>query len=208
VLAAFLGLTAAASAEVRLEVPARGDVVASGAAVEVRWTATSEGREQELVLSLDGGLTFPIRVSPEMSPRSTGLRWRVPDLPSAHARLAVRKGSGEGSEDEALEAVSGEFTIVSVGGDSGELVRGATEWWTREALLGVSAEDLLAESLRGPAQQLVVPDFLLEISQPDPPATPVHGLSGRRLAGTRNASRPASSGAATARQAAPLPLRL
>jgi hypothetical protein len=207
-LAAFLGLTAAASAEGRFEVPARGDVVASGAAVEVRWTAPLEGREQELVLSLDGGLTFPIRASPEMSPRSTGLRWIVPDLPSAHARLAVRSGSGEGSRDETLESVSGEFTIVSTAACDSELVRGATEWWTRQALVGISAEDFLGEAMRGPVEWLVVPDSSLDISEPDPPVAPSPGLSGERLAGTANGPRSASPGVSAAPQAAPLSLRL
>jgi hypothetical protein len=211
-LVGSLALTAAALANDRFDAPAVGDVVAAGTSVEVRWKASLDAREAtelELVLSLDGGLTFPIRVSPEMSPRSTGLRWSVPDLPSAHARLAVRSGSGEGSEDEALEFVSGEFTIVSTATfDSSELVRGATEWWTRQALLGVSAEDLLAEAMRGPAEQLVVPGFSLDISEPDPPAAPVHGLSGARLAVAFDGSRAASSGVFTPRQAAPLPLRL
>ncbi len=206
-LAALLALTAFASAEGRFEFPARGDVVAAGAAVEVRWTAPSEAQEQELVLSLDGGRTFPIRITPEMSPRSGGFRWSVPDLPSAHARLAVRAGSGEGREDESLEAVSGEFTIASAGG-SAELVCGATEWWTRQALLGVSAEDLLAQAMRGSAERLVVPGFVLDISEPDPPAAPVREMSDRRLVVTANASLPTSSGILAARLAAPLPLRL
>ena len=212
-VAGCLALTAAALAEDRqFTVPAAGDVVAAGAFVEVRWAATPDAlgaSEQELVLSLDGGLTFPIRVSPEMSARSTGFRWSVPDLPSAHARLAVRSGSGEGSGDETLELLSGEFTIVSAATvDSSELVRGATEWWTRQALLGVSAEDLLAEAMRGSAEKLVVPALALDISEPDPPASPVHRLSGARLAATADGPRAAPAGVATSRQAAPLPLRL
>lgn len=210
-LAVLLGLAAAAAADERFEVPAPGSVVVSGAAVEVRWSPSSDrrqAREQELVLSLDGGLTFPIRVSPEMPARSTGFRWIVPGLSSVHARLAVRSGSGEGNEDETLEGISGEFTIVSAAAGSGELVRGATEWWTRQALLGVSAEDLLAEAMRGPAEQLVVPGFVLDISEPNPPAAPGQGLSGKRLAVTANASRPTASGIPAARPAAPLPLRL
>jgi hypothetical protein len=213
VVAGCLALTAEAlGLDRQFDVPASGDVVAAGASVDVRWTATPDAlgaSEQELVLSLDGGLTFPIRVSPEMSPRSAGLRWIVPDLPSAHARLAVRSGSGEASEDETLSLVSDEFTIVSSAtGESSELVRGATEWWTRQALLGVSAEDLLAEAMRGSAEQLVVPAFFLDISEPDPPAAPVHRLSGARLAATADGPGAAPTGVATARQAAPLPLRL
>ncbi len=209
-LAGSLALTAAALANDRFDAPV-GDVVAAGTSVEVRWSVSSDGREAtelELILSLDGGLTFPIRVSPEMSPRSTGFRWIVPSLPSAHARLAVRSGSGEGSKNEALEFISGEFTIVSTAPCDSELVRGATEWWTRQALLGVSAEDLLAEAMRGLAEQLVVPDFSLDISEPDPPAAPVHGLSGARLAAGADRSSVAASGVATPPQAATLPLRL
>ena len=210
-LVGSLALTAAALANDRFETPGVGDVVAAGTSVEVRWKASPDAREAtelELVLSLDGGRTFPIRVSPEMSARSTGFRWIVPGLPSAHARLAVRSGSGEGSKNEALEFISGEFTIVSTATCDSELVRGATEWWTRQALLGVSAEDLLAEAMRGLAEQLVVPDFSLDISEPDPPAAPVHGLSGARLAAGADRSSVAASGVATPPQAATLPLRL
>jgi hypothetical protein len=212
-VAGCLALSALALGEDRqFYVPAAGDVVAAGASVEVRWAATPDAMgasEQELVLSLDGGLTFPIRVSPEVSLRAAGLRWIVPDLSSAHARLAVRSGSGEGSEDEALRLVSGEFTIVSAAtGESSELVRGATEWWTRQALLGVSAEDLLAEAMRGSPEKLVVPASSLDISEPDPPASPVHRLSGARLVATTDGPRATPAGVATSRQAAPLPLRL
>ena len=206
-----LAIAAAALASDRFDAPAVGGIVAAGTSVEVRWKAPQDAREAtelELVLSLDGGLTFPIRVSPEMSARSTGFRWIVPDLPSAHARLAVRSGSGEGSRDETLESVSGEFTIVSTAACDSELLRGATESWTRQALVGISAEDFLGEAMRGRAERLVVPDSSLDISEPDPPAAPVHGLSGERLAGTANGFRAASPGVAAARQAAPLPLRL
>ena len=69
--------------------PSRGEILAPGSILEVRWTAACDGAteredgrdrvererepmrevdEAELVLSLDGGLTFPIRVSTELSP--------------------------------------------------------------------------------------------------------------------------------------------
>src|SRR5512147_730734 len=54
--------------------PARGEALAPGSIVEVRWASACasapEGRadEAEVVLSLDGGLTFPIRVSNELHP--------------------------------------------------------------------------------------------------------------------------------------------
>ncbi len=204
-----LGLTASALADDGFVAPARGDVTTSGSAVEVRWTTASKPAERELVLSLDGGLTFPIRISSELSPRSASFRWSVPDLPTSRARLALRSGSGEGNEDEALEFLSGEFTIVSAAsGGWSELTRGANEWWTRQALLGVSAEDLLAEAMRGPSEQLVVPDSSFDINEPDPPAAPAQRLAGARLDVTGNGLGAAFSSAVVAHQAVALPLRL
>ena len=204
-----LGLAASARAHDGFVAPAPGDVATSGSAVEVRWTTASKPAERELVLSLDGGLTFPIRISAEFSARSASFRWSVPDLPTSRARLALRSGSGEGTEDETLEFVSGEFTIVSAAsGGWSELARGANEWWTRQALLGVSAEDLLAEAMRGPSERLVVPDASFDINEPDPPSAPAQRFAGARLDVTTNGFGAACSAAAVARQAIPLPLRL
>ena len=102
---------AVGSGAASLEVPA---VVTAGQSVELRWSALpADVEELELVLSLDGGRTYPVRVSPELEAREGGYRWRVPDLPAARARLMLRMG---GEEGERAGARSREFRIVHAEG--------------------------------------------------------------------------------------------
>ena len=76
--------------------PGAGERVSPGATLEARWALSSSdprvGDEAELLLSLDGGHSFPLRVSREVFPESGRAVWRVPSLPSSHARLALRTG--------------------------------------------------------------------------------------------------------------------
>jgi len=119
-LAAMIALVLAVAAHpaaavgagaVSLDVPA---VVTAGQSVELRWSALpADVEELEIVLSLDGGRTYPVRVSPELDARERGCRWRVPDLPTGHARLMLRMG---GEEGERVGALSREFRIVHAEG--------------------------------------------------------------------------------------------
>lgn len=167
------GIAACALADGRFFAPSQGETLLAGSTLEVRWTAPPPGveasNETELVLSLDGGLTFPIRVTAEMAVGTTSFRLRVPSLPTSHARLALRAGSGEGSETERIVFVSREFTISADPEAAPEdLVRGATEWWTRQAFTVSHADDLLPQSMTGAAERLVAPDFSPDISEPSP----------------------------------------
>jgi hypothetical protein len=124
-VAAHPGAAAAAGA-VSLDVPA---VVTAGQSVELRWSALpADVEELEIVLSLDGGLTYPVRVSPELEAREGGYRWRVPDLPASRARLMLRMG---GEEGERAGARSREFRIVHAEGvPRPELGFHEGEFWT------------------------------------------------------------------------------
>jgi hypothetical protein len=96
-----------------LDVPA---VVTAGQTVVLRWSGLpADAEELELVLSLDGGASYHVRVSPELEGREREYRWRVPDLPTRHARLLLRFG---GEEGERPGARSQEFRIVHVEGAS------------------------------------------------------------------------------------------
>ena len=142
VLAAGLGIAAALlAAGARAEgfrSPAAGDSLTPGTSAAVEWIPTDRVdpsvSEMELVLSLDGGRTFPIRVTREIDPEAASFLWTVPALFSSHARLALRAGNGR-ARGEAIRFVSEEFEIV---GDSGEpaepLLRTGSEWRTRESL--------------------------------------------------------------------------
>jgi hypothetical protein len=149
----FAGLLACAgaSAQEAFRFPASGTSFASGAKAEASWNAPCDraaADEAELVLSLDDGITFPIRLTEEMPPCASTHRWRVPNVESSHARLGVRRGrEGRGGE-ERIVLVSARFTIVSGVRSSGAgLTRGAAEWWTDQALFAFAAEDFLDETL-------------------------------------------------------------
>jgi hypothetical protein len=102
---------AAAAGRGSLAVPA---VVTAGESVVLRWSSLpADVDEIEVVLSLDGGRTFPVHVSPELEAREGVYRWRVPDLPAGRARLMLRMG---GERGERTGALSPEFRIVHAGG--------------------------------------------------------------------------------------------
>jgi len=76
-----------------LSAPAAGSVVQGGQLVEIRWSGIpAAAREVELLLSVDGGRTFPLRLTEELAPRSSSFFWRVPSLVSDEACLALRVG--------------------------------------------------------------------------------------------------------------------
>ena len=137
--------------------PGAGEALAPGAVVEVRWASLcdvarggekSEIDEAEVVLSLDGGRTFPIRVTPELHPCSTRFLWTVPALPTVHARLALRAGSEQRDATETLEILSGEFRILSdPDGRVEKLRRHVNEWWIPPPPAALTAEDLLGRSM-------------------------------------------------------------
>jgi len=190
---AFFGCAVAAFAQARpaeLLEPVRGARIQPGAIVRVSWTPGASGErkfdEMELVLSLDGGRSFPLRVTREVSPAEDFVLWRVPRLPSEHARIALRAGRGEKRESETIRTVSAEFTILADGDDSLEpLCRVRGEWRTREA--AGSSKDLPQRSLSGS------PDEMRAAFSPDgaaePPgstvSTPDRGRCDALLAGIR-----------------------
>lgn len=89
----------------------------------------------ELILSLDGGQTFPLRVTADVSKAAGRFSWRVPALFTERARLALRAGLDEQAGSEAILLLGSEFAIVPAPRSSlEELFRVKGEWRTREAL--------------------------------------------------------------------------
>lgn len=181
----------------------------AGALVDVRWVSLCDAsaNEVELVLSVDGGLTFPVRLTASLPPCASEFRWRVPSLPATRARLAVRGGVKGHPETERLAFVSGQFAILSSGTEG--LVRGAAEWWTLQALTELCAEDLLlADCLTGETPRITRALESPDLDDPDslsaPP--PVLPRSGRSSSGRSRLSRPLAP--PPARHAAPIPLRM
>ena len=99
------------AAAITLSVPAS---VTAGEVVELRWEGVPpEVEELELVLSLDGGRSYTVRLCPELDGRTRSFAWTVPDLPAEQARLMLRVG---GQEGERLGALSRPFRITHAEG--------------------------------------------------------------------------------------------
>jgi hypothetical protein len=71
--------------------PAAAGVIHPGEVIELRWRGVPRGAEEmELLLSLDGGRTYAVRVTPDLDTDRGAFSWRVPPFPSRQARLAMR----------------------------------------------------------------------------------------------------------------------
>ena len=155
-LASFCALPILAETRPAMLSPGAGESLAPGSIVEVRWaslcgldspSALGHLDEAELVLSLDGGATFPVRVSQELSPCDTRFLWRVPVLATGRARLGIRMGREGIGATETIAVISAEFRILpDLDGRVQALYRRAAEWWTPEPAI-LTAEDLLDRAL-------------------------------------------------------------
>jgi len=112
-----------------IERPAAGERLAVGTTATVRWTRLpAEVDEFELLLSLDGGRSYAVRLTPRLDPATRELSWVVPNLPAEHARLRLRVGVG-GRELES--APSAPFVILASRRAPPATLRFADgEWWT------------------------------------------------------------------------------
>ena len=73
--------------------PGPGATLHGGELVEIRWSSVPpEADEVELLLSVDGGRHFSLRLTDELDADSRSFRWRVPNLIADGATLALRLG--------------------------------------------------------------------------------------------------------------------
>ncbi|HZF09132.1 MAG TPA: hypothetical protein VFE33_10110 [Thermoanaerobaculia bacterium] len=91
-------------APVRLVSPAEGAVLAAESTATLEWApldghddldgpaGVGRWEEWEAFLSLDGGRTYPVRVTPHLDRDLTRVSFRVPGFPTANARLLLRVG--------------------------------------------------------------------------------------------------------------------
>jgi hypothetical protein len=96
-LLAFIpaGLAGAADAPLRLVAPQAGATLVAGATAELAWEPLeplSGTEEWEAFLSLDGGATYPVRITPHLDRSLRRIDWQVPPVPTADARILVRLG--------------------------------------------------------------------------------------------------------------------
>ena len=85
----------------------------------------------ELLLSLDGGLSFPVQLTPQLDPLLGSMAWRVPNLAIPRASLRLRVGMGR---EEIESEPSGVFSIESAaGGPVTGLRYDFGQWWVQES---------------------------------------------------------------------------
>jgi len=103
-------VTQAADLGPALELPS-DLVLHAGECFEIRWSVPGPSVDElEILLSIDGGRRFALRVSPELDARSGRYLWRAPDLSSADARLRLRFHR-DGREIDG--AMSARFTLIA-----------------------------------------------------------------------------------------------
>ena len=126
-IVALASLAIAASPVPTPRLMASGSVRA-GQVVEIRWDPLPPGvPEMELLLSVDGGRHYPIRLTAEMSGLETSYRWKVPNLTVREARIRLRANL----ETIETESEPGrEFSIVGDPDQPAELEQVAEgDWW-------------------------------------------------------------------------------
>jgi hypothetical protein len=211
-LAIGLALAGPVAAEPGFLAPRSRATLAAGDVTEVRWDspcgASLRADEVELLLSVDGGTTFPIRITAEMPSCSSAFRWRVPAVASSRARLALRVGRRGQEESERLELVSDEFVVVVPPAAIAEsLIAGAGEWWTPQALAEVFAVDRLGESWTGGAEHVVRGEAETDLGEPTFLSLEVPRPSSSQLLDCLEAPPCAGRAAPRPRASAPIPLR-
>lgn len=85
--------------KISMLLPKAGEAFSPGQKVKIVWKVDLSPKinlswcEQEIFLSIDGGKTFPYRITPELSPSLRDYVWTVPNLPTDKAVLDIRFGS-------------------------------------------------------------------------------------------------------------------
>lgn len=164
----FGAAAGAATPPVTLGAPGRA-ALEPGDAIGVSWSVAADAAEfdeMELVLSLDGGRTFPLRVTRRISPSARGWSWTVPFLPTDHGRLALRAGSDERAGRERIVALSAEFAIAGRSAFPAELLfRVGEEERTADALDDPADARLPGTSLAGRLDSAARADVVLFVSR-------------------------------------------
>jgi len=86
----------------RLLAPWDGAQLAAGDMADLEWAPLAEldrgVKEWEAFLSLDGGATYPVRITPHLDQDVRRIRWQVPPFPTEDARLLLRLGDEQHQE--------------------------------------------------------------------------------------------------------------
>ena len=101
--------------------PTAGQVLHPGQIVRVEWKPSisykwPSGCEIELWLSLDGGQTFTMRLTPSLDPNTRFFYWTVPNTPTNQAVLEIRFGCEPAYPESFYPQAASPFVIASAGG--------------------------------------------------------------------------------------------
>jgi hypothetical protein len=104
---------------VQLVSPQPGATLRAGSTAELEWEALGdfarlrEVEEWEAFLSLDGGATYPVRITPHLDRDLRRVRWQVPGIATSDARLLLRFGD---EREETFLELPQRFAIASAPG--------------------------------------------------------------------------------------------
>src|SRR3954469_8939569 len=96
--AGFARGTREAGAPIQLVAPQAGALLVAGSTAELEWAPSGSFpllpgvEEWEAFLSLDGGATYPMRITPHLDQDLRRIRFQVPPIPTADARILLRFG--------------------------------------------------------------------------------------------------------------------
>jgi hypothetical protein len=101
--------------------PTAGQVLYPGQKVRVEWRSELPhinlgACEMEVWLSLDGGRTFQMLISPWMDPKAQYFYWTVPNTPTNAAVLDVRFGCEPGYPESYSPQTASVFVIAPAAG--------------------------------------------------------------------------------------------
>lgn len=197
-LAAAPGVATASAAPsapaVRILSPAPGEVLRGGSEATLAWEPAGPVdpriEEWEAFLSVDGGATYPVRITPHLDLDLRRVSFPVPRLPSKDVRILLRLG------DERREVPVELPVRLAIGGGAGPLLSGAVTAVgdgerPRRGDLGVVA--WVAGTRRGGRLETVVA------------APPVQGLAGVRPPSWARGPAAAEGGNEPPRPAPPAP---
>jgi len=95
IITALTALAVSAAADVTLLAPRAGERLEGGSDATISWRAAklpAHAEEWEAFLSVDGGKTYAVRITPHLDLRTRSFRFRVPNLAASNVRILIRVG--------------------------------------------------------------------------------------------------------------------
>lgn len=114
-----------AGVPVRLVAPRDGATLAAGETAELEWAPLAgfdrlpKVEEWEAFLSLDGGTTYPMRITPHLDHDLRRIHWQVPPFPARDARILLRFGD---EQRETAVEVPARFSIAASSAVPGQML--------------------------------------------------------------------------------------